>query len=152
MQEPHVKGVANHHGPESCVDVREDGREALTGGSAGQLTSSENDPPGRRPCCIKGKATWTAAPRRESPPPGPAESKNLCMRGHPMHENREIPVAAVAAQTTDRSGKARGRKPDRHAAGKSDIGVIPMITLNKAGPSKVGGGDGGGKADDQGEP
>jgi len=69
-----------------------------------------------------------------------------------MHENREIPVASVASQTTDRSGKARGHKPDRHVAGKSDIGVVPMITWNKAGPSKAGGGNGGGKADDQGEP
>jgi hypothetical protein len=50
-----------------------------------------------------------------------------------MHENREIPAASVAAQTTDRSGKARGRKPDRHAAGKSDIGVVPMIASNNAG-------------------
>jgi hypothetical protein len=69
-----------------------------------------------------------------------------------MHENREIPEAAVAAQATDRSGKVRDRKPDRHATGKSDIGVVPMIASNKAGPTKAGGGDGGGKADDQGKP
>ena len=151
MQEPHRKGVANHPGPESCVADRKGGREALTGGSAGQPLSSVKHSPGRRPCCKKGKATRAPTPKRESPPPGPAESKTLSMRGHPMHENREVPVAAVVPQATARSGKARGRKPDRHAAGKSDIGVVPLMSSNKA-AREGGGGDGGGKADDQGEP
>ena len=31
---------------------------------------------------------------RESPQPDPAESQTLSMRGHSMHENREIPVAS----------------------------------------------------------
>ena len=36
------KGVASHVGPESCVDVREDIGEALTGESAGRVLSLEN--------------------------------------------------------------------------------------------------------------
>ena len=31
MRTLYVEGVAIHDGPESCVDVREDGGEALTG-------------------------------------------------------------------------------------------------------------------------
>ena len=39
MQEPHVEGIANHNGPESCEASREGRIEALTGGSAGQPLS-----------------------------------------------------------------------------------------------------------------
>ena len=39
MQEPHVEGIANHNGPESCEAFREGRVEALTGGSAGQPLS-----------------------------------------------------------------------------------------------------------------
>jgi len=35
MRTPDIEGVANHGGPESCVGVREDGGEALTGVRAG---------------------------------------------------------------------------------------------------------------------
>ena len=41
MRVSHNKGFANHGGPESCVDVREDIGEALTGESAGWVLSSE---------------------------------------------------------------------------------------------------------------
>ena len=68
------------------------------------------------------------------PPPGPAESKTLSMRGRPAHENRESPEVPVDSQPTGRSGKASGRKPDMHATGQSDIGVVPMRASNKAGP------------------
>src|SRR6266480_1999551 len=36
------QGVASQVGPESCVVVREDGGEALTGESAGRVSSLEN--------------------------------------------------------------------------------------------------------------
>jgi hypothetical protein len=38
-----------------------------------------------------------------------------------------------------------------YAAGKSDIGVVPLIASNKTG-RETGGGVAGGKADDQGKP
>ena len=41
MQESYGEGVATHTGPESCVIVREDGGEALTGESAGWVLSRE---------------------------------------------------------------------------------------------------------------
>jgi len=42
MKEPYGEGVATHTGPESCVGVREDGGEALTGVRAGRVSSREN--------------------------------------------------------------------------------------------------------------
>ena len=67
---------------------------------------------------------------------GPAESETLRMRGSSMHENREIPAAPAGRPrkpTSDRSGKACGHDPDAYAAGKSDIGVVPVNAGNKAG-------------------
>jgi hypothetical protein len=61
------------------------------------------------------------------------------MRGHSMHENRETPEAPASQWLAGRSGKARGRNPDMHAAGESDIGVVPGNVPNKAGSGEVGG-------------
>ena len=41
MQESHGKGLASHPDPESCVDGRKAGGEALTGAHAGQPSSCE---------------------------------------------------------------------------------------------------------------
>ena len=41
MQESHGKGPASHPDPESCVDGRKAGGEALTGAHAGQPLSCE---------------------------------------------------------------------------------------------------------------
>jgi hypothetical protein len=41
MKEPDDEGLANHIGPESCADIREDGGEALTGVHAGWVLSRE---------------------------------------------------------------------------------------------------------------
>ena len=38
MREPYVEGIATHNGPESCVGVREDVGEALTGVRAGRAS------------------------------------------------------------------------------------------------------------------
>jgi len=49
MKESYVEGLAAHDGPESCVDVREDVGEALTGVRAGRVFSRERMiPPGCR--------------------------------------------------------------------------------------------------------
>ena len=42
MQVSYSEGVANHTGPESCVGVREDAGEALTGERIGQPSSRES--------------------------------------------------------------------------------------------------------------
>ena len=41
MQVSYSEGVANHTGPESCVGIREDAGEALTGERIGQPSSRE---------------------------------------------------------------------------------------------------------------
>jgi hypothetical protein len=41
MRESHGEGIASHTGPESCVTVREDAGEALTGVRAGRVLSRE---------------------------------------------------------------------------------------------------------------
>jgi len=41
MKESDMKGLANHHGPESCLDLQQWGREALTGEHTGRKLSSE---------------------------------------------------------------------------------------------------------------
>ena len=41
MQVLHVEGLASHDGPESCVGLREDVGEALTGEHAGRVSSRE---------------------------------------------------------------------------------------------------------------
>ena len=42
MRTPDIEGVAIHDGPESCVGVREDGGEALTGVRAGRAMEPRN--------------------------------------------------------------------------------------------------------------
>ena len=41
MEESHGKGLASHPDPESCVGIRKDTGEALTGAHAGQPWSCE---------------------------------------------------------------------------------------------------------------
>jgi len=87
----------------SCAGSREAVREALTGGSAGQVLSSEITSPGCRPCRTVGKATQYRALVSKSFT-GPAESETLGMRGHSMHENREISAMPTMGGGTGREG------------------------------------------------
>ena len=58
MKEPDDEGLASHIGPESCVVVRKNGGEALTGVHAGWVLSREiAQRPGCRRCENKRKAT-----------------------------------------------------------------------------------------------
>ena len=42
MKVSYMKGLASHHGPESCLDRQKRDGEALTGENTGALKSSEN--------------------------------------------------------------------------------------------------------------
>lgn len=122
-----------HHGPESCAGDREVAREALTGENVGQLLSSEITLLGCRPIGPKGKATRCTALYSE-PPTDPAESKNLCMRGRSMFENREISLVSVKGNSpVDRLGKVCGRTPDMYTNEKSDIVIVPKRAPNNIG-------------------
>ena len=89
MKESHVKGLANHNGPESCVGWSNPLGEALTGESVGRVLSREKglvrdaDPVevrGRQqPTHRLGKGRWY-----------PARSETPGRHGNNLRENREI--------------------------------------------------------------
>ena len=88
MEVSNVKGVANRDGSESCVGVRENAGEALTGESAGWELSRENQ--------IRDADLGR---RRGRPQPMfrigeehryPARSETPGMHGSNLRENREI--------------------------------------------------------------
>ncbi len=116
MKESYVEGLASHGGPESCVCIREDAGEALTGVRAGRVLSREIFAPccnaradrgveavdtSRRPhrCCRVGKAALD-----------PARSKTPRTRGNISHGNREIPLPT--ALRWEASGAVRIVKPE----------------------------------------
>jgi hypothetical protein len=102
MRESYDEGLASHIGPESCVVVREDRREALTGVRAGWVIEP------RKGCCFgmptlslnaEGNIECTVSARYIS---DPARSKTPSMYGNTSHGTREIPrlprrMAAEAA-------------------------------------------------------
>ena len=132
MRTLYVEGVAIHDGPESCVDVREDGGEALTGVPAGWAIEPRNHgSPGCRRCCKKRKATPVA--RHSQVATRPRGSKNLGMQRVSMRENREIP-RPPARLIAGRAAQGRqGHKPEMHERGKSDSPVVPAKPPNNAG-------------------
>jgi len=131
MKQPYKKGVAIHLGPESCADDRKAAGEALTGGHAGQPSSSEITTPACRPCPDRGKATPGTTP--SEPFPDAAESKTLGTRESSMRENREAPGIPTPVGGAGRSEKAASRKSDMHVLGESDDLIVPTKRANKVG-------------------
>ena len=89
MKESYVKGLANHNGPESCVEWRDSLGEALTGVRAGRVLSREinsvrdADPLmewGRPQSLCRFGQAWRYPARSETPG----------MHGSNLRENREI--------------------------------------------------------------
>ena len=120
MKESYVEGLASYGGPESCVLIREEGIEALTGVRAGRVLSRVIHDPGLRsrgergaeavetgrrqhPGCRHGKAAW-----------GPARSQTPRTRGNTLHGNREIPHSSVArreaSQAAERIANPKGAR------------------------------------------
>jgi hypothetical protein len=107
MEELYIEGVAIHDDPESCVDVREDGGEALTGARAGRAIEPRNRyHPGCPRCQFCGRPHRQQ--RYRELPAGPAWSKNQGMYVTFMCENREVPRPPVwCDRRAGRSGKAQ---------------------------------------------
>jgi hypothetical protein len=108
MKTLYIKGVATRGGPESCTVVRKGGGEALTGIHVGRaIEPRKNLSSGCRRCQICGRQHRRQRNRELSS--GPARSKNPCMRGVSMRENREVPCSPIwlitwwAAQERPRS-------------------------------------------------
>ena len=123
MQESHGKGPASHPDPESCVDGRKAGGEALTGAHAGQPSSCEIIQSGV-PTPLSEAEGHAEISATGKPTSDPAQSKTLRMRGHSLHGNREIPTLPVADGATGRPDKATGRTSGMHGAGKSDGCIV----------------------------
>ena len=107
MRTLYVEGVATRDGPESCVGVREGEDEALTGVRAGWAIEPRNH--GIRGAdAVETSGRPHRRQRYRKLPPDPARSKNPCMHGVSMRENREIPrslgrlIACRAAQARPR--------------------------------------------------
>ena len=103
-----VEGVAIHNGPESCMVAGNRGREALTGGDAGQPLSREiRLLQGVDPLVNRGRQYRTG--RYREPSADPARSKTLSMRPSTSRGNREVlRLASVNDGTRVRIGKLQG--------------------------------------------
>src|SRR6516225_1848613 len=94
MKESHGKGPASHPDPESCVDGRMAGGEALTGADAGQPSSCEIVQSGV-PTLLSEAEGHTGIDAIGKPISVPAQSKTLRRRGNSLHGNREIPASSI---------------------------------------------------------
>ncbi len=63
---------------------------------------------------------------------GPARSRNLCMCGISMRENREVPWSPTGRSPGGPLREGRVRKPGMSGHGKSDSPVVPAKPPNKA--------------------
>jgi len=106
MKESHGEGLATHTGPESCVAVREGGREALAGEEAGRVFSRENRPLRDADAVEEGGRPYTERRHRKTLR-NPARSETPCMPGHTSRENRESPWSPAADGRAGRIGKSK---------------------------------------------
>ena len=103
MKESYVEGLASYGGPESCVHVRKDVGEALTGVRAGRVLSRVIHDLGLRSRGDRGAEVVEThrrphrACRIGEASADPARSETPCMRGHISRGNREISGLASAA-------------------------------------------------------
>ena len=107
MKEPYTEGVATHGDPESCVVIRKDAGEALTGARAGWAIEPRNQR-NRGAQAVNYVEGNTGCGAIREPQQGPARSENLCMYGTSMRENREIPPSPVGL-ITGRAAQGRPR-------------------------------------------
>ena len=113
MKESYVEGLASYGGPESCVYVREDVGEALTGEKAGRVLSCEIHALRREVQVGRGaEAVETCrrphrACRFGEARTDPAQSETPSMRGHISRGNREV-SGSSATLSAERIGKPQG--------------------------------------------
>jgi len=106
MKESHVKGLAAHSGPESCVVAREGRGEALTGERAGRVLSRERNVLRGADAVGEGGRLQLGQRYRETLR-NPARSETPSMYGNTSRENREIPCPPAADGVAGRVGKSK---------------------------------------------
>jgi hypothetical protein len=106
MKEPYSEGIASHAGPESCMDGREAGREALTGVWAGRVLS--------RVIIIvrRADALFVSGRQHSECRDGEtlrasARSETSRMPRNTSRENREIPSLPTSDGGAGRAGKSQ---------------------------------------------
>jgi hypothetical protein len=113
MKESYGEGIATHTGPESCGVTREGDVEALTGGSAGRVSSREIHAPLRERRVLRGADAVEESGRRHLPGRyrearrDPARSETLSTYGRISHGNREIPRSPDETDSAGRTGKSK---------------------------------------------
>jgi hypothetical protein len=97
MKESYVEGLASYGGPESCVHIRKDVGEALTGVRAGRVSSRVIHAPRRELWVVRGAEVVGESRRPHrvcrigEAGMDPARSETPRTRGNTLHGNREIP-------------------------------------------------------------
>ena len=107
MKESDIEGVATHGVPESCIGVRKGDGEALTGARAGRAIEPRNQE-NRGADAVNYDGRPHRRQRYRELPTDPARSKNPCMYGISMRENREVPRSPVRL-ITGRAAQGRPR-------------------------------------------
>ena len=130
MKKSHEKGRAGHLGPESCADIREDGREVLTGESAGEPLSREIATPemptplwcaeGNTPQRAKASAKGIRRGRR------PSACMDSSWAGTERSRN-----PSEADGPLERGAKVKDQTASMHGSGKSDEAIVAGKQANK---------------------
>ena len=94
MKELHVEGIANHDGPEPCVDVPQGRGEALDRGMRRPAIEPRNQQDRGADAVLEAEGNIASSAMRELLV-DPARSENLCMRRTSVRENRETPCSPV---------------------------------------------------------
>jgi hypothetical protein len=101
------EGLASCAGPESCVSVREDAREASTGGGPGRVLSREIHDSHRGADAVEEGGRPHRRRRYREALTDPARSKTPRTGPSTAHGNREIPRLSAAEGAADRIGKSK---------------------------------------------
>jgi hypothetical protein len=106
VQVSHSEGLANHTGPEPCVDIREDAGEASVGERIGQPLSREKSSI-RRPTRLITRKAIGQCNTASINPSGVVEDPGMC--GSSLHGNREVSGSTCEWTPQVRIGKTRSR-------------------------------------------
>ena len=105
MKESYGEGPATHTGPESCVGVRKDDGETLTGERAGRVFSRERTSL-RSADAVRRSGRPHSVRRQRETGRGSARSETPSMYRHTSRENREGLWPPVADGAAGRIGKS----------------------------------------------
>lgn len=107
MKEPYGEGVAICSDPESCVVVREDGGEALTGARAGRVWSREIVESLWGADAVAGRGRPHSTHRHREARRDPTRSETPSTYGIISRGNREISGPPASEGDAGRAGKAK---------------------------------------------